>query len=153
MNKPQNHDSERPELVFSDLETGRAFRPLSYSVTSELVEDYIETVGDRNPLYSDKDTAKAAGLETPFAPPGLAAIYSRLSYLQDHSMPSGGVLAKQEFEFHGPISIGERLTVIARVSESYVDEKERKRVNFLIEAKNHNGGTVSITRLYAIWPK
>ena len=153
MNDPEKSNNEKQDLLFVDLETGRAFRPLSYPVTPELVADYIETVGDQNPLYSEGGAAKAAGLDAPFAPPGLAAIYSRLSYLQDHTMPSGGVLAKQEFEFHGPIPIGERLTVTARVSESYVDKKERKRVNFLIEAKDHKGRIVSTTRLYAIWPK
>lgn len=153
MNNGEKSDKEKPELVFADLETGRVFRPLVYAVTRNLVEDYMETVGDANPLYKDDQAAKAVGLEKPMAPPGLAATYSRLSYLQDHSMPSGGVLAKQEFEFHGPIPIGESLTVTARVAESYEDKKGRKRVNFLIEAKDHNGDPVSITRLYAIWPK
>ena len=114
---------------------------------------HIEIVGDENLLYSDGEAAKNVGLDAPFAPPGLAAIYSRLSYLQDHSMPSGGVLAKQEFEFHGPIPVGESLSVTARVDESYVDKKERKRVNFLIEAKDYKGDLVSVTRLFAIWPK
>ncbi len=144
---------EKPELVFSDLEGGRVFRSLSYAVTRELVAAYVDTVGDRNPLYQDPEAAKAAGLEANIAPPGLAAIYSRLSYLQDHAMPSGGVLAKQEFEFHRPIPVGETLTVTACVSESYVDKKDRKRVNFQIEAANQNGDTVTLTRLYAIWPK
>jgi acyl dehydratase len=126
---------------------------LAYAVTRDLVKDYMETIGDSNPLYHDDEVAKGAGLEEPVGPPGLAAIYSRLSYLQDHTMPSGGVLAKQEFEFHGPIPIGKHLTVTARVAESYEDEKGRKRVNFLIEAKDYNGNSVSVTRLYAIWPK
>jgi acyl dehydratase len=153
MDNREQNSSKKPDLVFSDLESGREFRPLSYPVTRDLVEGYMETVGEANPLYEDDEAAKAAGLKNPMAPPGLAAIYSRLSYLQDHDMPSGGVLAKQEFEFHNPIPVGESLTVKARVSESYVDEKGRKRVNFLIEAEDKNDAAVSTTRLYAIWPK
>ena len=153
MNNPQKNDDDKPELVFTDLETGRVFRSLAYPVTQELVKDYMETMGDANPLYHDDKAAKAAGLKATMGPPGLAAIYSRLSYLQDHAMPSGGVLAKQEVEFRGPIPIGKSLTVTARVAESYEDEKGRKRVNFLIEAKDHTGDSVSMTRLYAIWPK
>jgi acyl dehydratase len=122
-------------------------------VSEELVRDYMGVVGDNNGLYLDGEAARRAGLGGLIGPPGLAAIYSRLSYLQDHGMPSGGVLAKQEFEFHGPIPIGCPLKVTARVSESYVDEKGRKRVNFLIEAEDHEGNPVSTTRLYAIWPK
>jgi acyl dehydratase len=132
----------KPELLFADLPIGRTFRPLDYPVTQELVREFMETVGDRHPLYQ-KD----------LAPPGLAAIYARLSYLQDHSMPSGGVLAKQEFEFQNPVQIGDTLRVQARVVESLLDEKERKRVTFLIEAQDQKGMPVSTIRLYAIWPK
>lgn len=132
---------QKPELVFSDLRQGVSFRPLHYPVDAKLVALYMETVGDRHPLYAE------------LAPPGLAAIYSRLSYLQDHSMPSGGVLAKQEFEFMGPIRIGDVLTVTARVKESRIDEKGRRRVAFEIHARNQQAGEVSITRLHAIWPR
>lgn len=153
MRDQEKDNKEKPELVFSDLKAGREFRPLDYQVTRDLVRDFMEIIGDDNPLYTDAQAAKAAGLQRPMAPPGLAAIYSRLSYLQDHEMPSGGVLAKQGFEFHGPIPIGETLAVKAKVSQSYVDEKGRKRVNFLIEARDHEGNPVSTTRLFAIWPK
>jgi acyl dehydratase len=132
----------KPELVFEDLPVGRTFRPLEYPVTPDLVQEFMETVGDRHPLY-----------DRGFAPPGLAAIYARLSYLQDHTMPSGGVLAKQEFEFQNPAKIGDTLKIRARVSESLLDERERKRVTFLIEAQDEKGKPVSTIRLYAIWPK
>ena len=146
MNEENRSAEEKPELVFTDLPVGREFRPLEYPVTEELVREYVETVGDRNPLYAG-DPGQA------MAPPGLVAIYARASYLQDHAMPSGGVLAKQEFEFHGPARIGDTLTVKAGVAESYLDKKDRKRVTFLIRAENQDGGPVSTTRLYAIWPK
>jgi acyl dehydratase len=146
-------EQEKPELLFDDLETGRTFRTLEYPVTEELVHDFMETVGDRHPYYGDESGGETGPFGGPIAPPGLAAIYSRLSYLQDHTMPSGGVLAKQEFEFKGPIRIRDRLKVRARVSHRHVDEKGRKRVNFLIEAENQKGEPISTTRLYAIWPK
>lgn len=136
---------EKPELLFSDLPVGRSFRPLAFQVTRQLVDEFIDTVGDRNPLYS--------ALEAAIAPPGLAAIYARLSYLQDHAMPPGGVLAKQEFEFHHPIRVGETIQITAKVIESRLDEKQRKRVTFFIEVKNPDGLVTSEIRLYAIWPK
>ncbi len=153
MNAEGRNTPEKPELVFSELREGRAFRTLEYRITEDLVEDYMETVGDRNPLYWDIEYARDGPFGTRIAPPGLAAIYSRLSYLQDHTMPSGGVLAKQEFEFSGPIRTGETLKVTARVDERFIDKKDRKRVNFVIEAKNEKGEAISVTRLYAIWPK
>lgn len=143
---------ERPALLFADLPKGRSFRPLFYPVTRDLVARFMEVTGDRHPLYQDEAIASGP-FGRPVGPPGLAAIYSRLSYLQDHTMPSGGVLAKQEFEFLSPIEIGQTLRVEAEVMDRYVDEKGRKRVDFLIRAKNESGAAVSLTRLYAIWPK
>ena len=142
---------EKPELVFEDLQKGRSFRPLVFPITPELVDEYMETVEDHHPLYWDQTKAKSLG--GPVAPPGLAAVFARLSYLQDNTMPSGGVLAKQEFEFQTPAQVGDTLTVEARVFESYVDKKGRKRVNFLITASNQNQKQICLIRLYAIWPK
>jgi len=153
LNSDKLNAQEKPDLLFSELKTGRTFRVLEYPITEELVKDYMSTVGDRHPYYWDSSRVQGTSLQSPIAPPGLAAIYARLSYLQDHSMPSGGILAKQEFEFKGPMRIGDTVRVKAQVVESFVDEKNRKRVNFLIQAENQRGETVSVTRLQAIWPK
>lgn len=136
---------EKPELLFADLSVGRSFRPLAFPATREMVDEFMDTVGDRHPLYSMEGAS--------IAPPGLAAIYARLSYLQDHAMPPGGVLAKQEFEFHNSVRVGETIQVTAKVIESRLDEKQRKRVTFFIEAKDRDSIPVSEIRLYLIWPK
>lgn len=142
--------TDKPELIFDDLPQGRKFTPLRYEITPQLVEAYMANVGDRNPLYWDRTQA---GAEPLVAPPGLAAIYARLSYLQENTMPSGGVLAGQEFQFFKPVGLNEVLTVQAEVFESYLDPKGRKRVNFLIVARDGKGDRVCVVRLYAIWPK
>ena len=143
----------KPELVFADLPAGRAFRPLEHAVTKDLVQEFMEVVGDHHPLYWDEKLAQQSPTRSLMAPPGLAAIYARLAYLQDYNMPSGGVLAKQEFEFHHPIHIGDTLQVKAKVAESYLDEKGRKRVAFQIEAENQKGERMSTIRLNVYWPK
>ncbi|MEM4724321.1 MAG: MaoC family dehydratase [Candidatus Hadarchaeum sp.] len=145
--------SEKPELVFSDLKEGRTFRPLVFTASEEMVRQYMQTVGDENPLYWDKKVCEREGFAGPVAPPGLAAIYARCSYLQDYVMPSGGVLTRQELIFEAPIMVGETVEVTATVKESYVDEKGRKRVAFLIEAVKRDGSLASEIHLYAIWPK
>ncbi len=113
----------------------------------------MDVVGDYHPLYFDEELARRFSLPAPIAPPGLAAIYARWSYLQDYSMPSGGILAKQEFAFHAPVHIGDVLEVKAQVKESYLDDKGRKRVRFFIEAKNKEEKLISTVVLSAIWPK
>ena len=140
---------KKSDLLFKDLPVGKKFRPLEYPITKELVEDFMETVGDRHQLYNEASTA----LPSPIAPPGLAAIYARLSYLQDHTMPSGGVLIKQEFEFVGPSKVGDVLQVTAEVAESYIDKKDRNRIAFHIKTETRENEPVSTVRLYLIWPK
>lgn len=144
---------EKPELTFAELPAGRSFRPLEFPITPDLVKEYMATVGDHHPLYFEENLARLNSLPAPMAPPGLAAIYARLSYLQDYTMPAGGILAKQEFEFHEPVCMGDILEIKAQVKESYQDEKGRKRVTFYIEGRNKEGKLVSTIRLAAIWPK
>jgi len=144
-------ENNKPELLFEDLPEGRVFRPMVFEINRERVNTFMETVGDHHPLYWDQKIAKSLG--GPIAPPGLAAVFARLSYLQDNTMPSGGILAKQEFEFQAPAQVGDTLTVQARVFESYLDEKGRRRVNFLIQAWNQDRKEICLIRLYAIWPK
>ncbi len=143
----ENVNAVKPELVFADLPKGRKFPALEFKITPEYVREFKSVVGDNCPFYDDGPGGAK------MAPPGLAAIYARLSYLQDHSMPPGGVLAKQEFDFLKPIKIGDTLFVNAEVDEQYNDEKNRKRVNFLIKARDSRGDLISEIRLYAIWPK
>lgn len=145
-------EEENPLLVFADLPAGREFSPLVYPVTGELVEAYMDTVGDHDPLYQGDGGANREAGE-PIAPPGLAAIYARLSYLRDYTMPSGGILVKQEFDFTGAIRIGDTLTVTAKVTDSFTDEKKRNRVAFLIEAVNQDNEPISTIRLNVIWPE
>ena len=123
MDKEQK-EGQKPDLVFADLPMGRKFSPLTYPITEELVDTYMDTVGDRHPLYLG-DTGTGKDPAAPLAPPGLAAIYARLSYLRDYTMPSGGILMKQEFEFTGVIRIGDTLTVTAEVIESFIIKGQR----------------------------
>lgn len=135
------HIKEKPELMFKDLKKGKVFKTLNYAITKDLIGDYMQTVGDCHPDYVS------------IAPPGLAAIYARLSYLQDHCMPAGGVLAGQAFEFKGAVRIGDTLKVRAKVASSYIDDRKRKRVKFTIQAKTLADEPISVARLDIIWPK
>ena len=148
----EREEKQKPELVFADLHKGRRFSPIAYPITLGLVENFMDTVGDRHPLYSG-DSGIHKDPIVPLAPPGLAAIYARLSYLQDYTMPSGGILIKQEFKFTGPIRIVDTLDVTAKVIERFTDDKERNWVTFFIEARNQKVEPISTIRLTVIWPK
>jgi len=144
--------SEQPELLYDDLQLGREFPVFEYPVTPELVDLFIGATGDDNPLYKDAARCKAEGLSGVLAPTGLAGIFGRLSYLQNHRMPPGGILAKQEMDFLNPFYVGETLQVQAAVVDRMI-KKEKKYVTIESVAKRPDGEKVAVVRVTAIWPK
>ncbi len=144
--------NELPELLYEDLQMGRAFPVLEYTVTEELVNKFVSATGDDCPLYTDVDLCRKQGFSGALAPTGLAGIFGRLSYLQNHRMPPGGILAKQEMEFLHPCYVGETLRVQARVTERYT-RKERNYVTIESVAERPDGEHAAVVRVTAIWPK
>lgn len=143
---------EKPELVLKELDLGRKFSPFIFKITKEMVDEFMEITGDHNPLYYDTETARKAGFEEPVAPPGLATIFGRQAYLKDFTMPSGGVLAKQEIEFLCPVPVNTTLEVFPEVVERY--EKDGKQyVCIRSVAKDPDGREVTVVNLTGIWPK
>ena len=144
--------NQLPELLYEDLQLGKAFPVFEYPITAELVDKFIAATGDENPLYTDEALCKQQGLASLLAPSGLAGIFGRLSYLQHHRMPPGGILARQEMEFLGPFYTGETLRVCARVTERYL-KKVKNYVTIESEAQRPDGEKVVVVRVTAIWPK
>lgn len=144
--------AELPELLYEDLQLDKEFPVLEYPITRELVDKFIDTTNDDNPLYNDEELCKKQGLLSTLAPTGLAGIFGRLSYLQHHRMPPGGILAKQEMQFLGPFYVGDTLQVRARVTERFT-KKERNFVTIKSVVERAEGEQVAVVRVTAIWPK
>ena len=145
--------SQKKELLYDELPLGREFPTFVYPVTRELVQKFIATVEDKNPLYWDEEYAKKSGYKGILAPHSIAGIYGRLAYLgEEYTMPVGGFLTKLEFEYLNPVFVGDTLTARAKVIENYI-KKERKNVTFEISTENQEGVKVSVVRIYAVWPK
>jgi len=144
--------AELPELLYEDLQLDKEFPVLEYPITRELVDKFIGATSDNNPLYNDEGLCRQQGLLSALAPTGLAGIFGRLSYLQHHRMPPGGILAKQEMQFLGPFYVGDTLRVRARVTERFT-KKERNFVTIESVAERAEGEEVAVVRVTAIWPK
>ena len=140
-----------PELRYDDLTPGRIFRPMAFAITDDLVAQYLDVMGDRNPLYEHDEAARAAGLDGRVAPVGLWGVWGRAAYLRDHRMPGGGVLAGEDVVYVKPARVGDVLSVQARVVDRYV-KKERGRVLFETAAHDSSGALCGIVRISAIWP-
>jgi len=78
---------------------------------------YTRAIGDTNPAYP-QDPGDAAGK---VAPPGYAAVYAlgagSLSLLSGGIEPARLIHAGQEFSWHRPLRVGEKVTARGRIAD------------------------------------
>ena len=55
---------------------GKTYPPYVYEVGKEKIREYALAVGEENPVYYDREQAKAAGFRDVPAPPMFAVVYS-----------------------------------------------------------------------------
>jgi acyl dehydratase len=145
--------SEKPELVYADLQLGKEFEPFYFAVDAKTVDRFLEAIEEEgNPVYQNIKVAEEWGYDHPLAPHSLAAVYARSSYLKNYTMPGGGILAKQEFQFFRPVFIGDQLVCRAKVVDRFL-KKDRRYVVIEINTCNQKEQQVSLVRIEAIWPK
>ncbi|HEX4307696.1 MAG TPA: MaoC family dehydratase [Solirubrobacterales bacterium] len=118
--------ADRPLLPFSEFDGGRAFAPVEFASSPELVAEFVAATGDDNPLYSDPDAARAAGFESPVLPPGLAGVWARLAYASRHRLPAGGVMAAQDYRLERPIAVGSKLELDAEALPVDLEDPKRR---------------------------
>lgn len=125
-------------LTFAEIEIGRTLTPVEHLVTAEEVEMFRTATMDTS-------------TPTDLAPLMLAASYVRRVY---ESMPSppGGIHAKQQYTFHAPVRVGDRLTTVGEVGDTYV-KRERNYVIVDSVTRNQEGALVATARATRIWAR
>ena len=102
---------------FETLQVGQDLGSVAHDVTPEMVRDYAESTGDTHGWHTGGDSPFGEAV----AHPALATIFStRLLVSSDYEPSSGGIHAKQEYEFLAPMRIGARVTTRGTVTEKYV---------------------------------
>ena len=143
---------EKELLVFERLPKGRSFEPLTERLTEEIIKAFGEVIETENPIFMDKDEASNSRFGDIIAPPMIAYLLFRHSYLANATMPGGGIGLKMEFEFLKAAKVNEAVTTKTHVSESY--EKNGKKIITLEGlTENVKGEILYISRLSAIWPE
>lgn len=149
---PTGPEDERPFLPLTSMRAGRTFGPGSFVVTPAMVDAYIAVTGDDHPIYTDDAAAKAAGFDGCVLPPGLAGVWARQSYLADHRMLPGGVMAGETVDLLLPVAVGARLSITAEVVESDPND-DRRRVVLACTARGEDGQLAARVEIDARWPK
>ena len=91
------------------------------TVTAKDIQSFAEAMGDLNPLYTDVETARAAGYPDVIAPPMFCMRMRGGTMLPEVPLPSGlmSLNAGQELEFHAEIIAGQTYTITSRVADVY----------------------------------
>jgi acyl dehydratase len=102
---------------------GKAYPPYEYEVGKEKIREYAQAVGEDNPVYFDREAARAAGFRDIPAPPMFAVVYSAGSVGPAVLDPEVGinfammVHGGQEFEWGEPVCSGDVVTTTTRVRD------------------------------------
>ena len=109
------------ELEFDRSLLGKEHKAGPFPVTSELIRNYCEAIGETNPLYTDEEAAKAAGYSAILAPPALCAVFVRQVTIPDLKLNFGKTRfhAGQMMEPLAPIVAGDSLSATSFLKEVY----------------------------------
>jgi acyl dehydratase len=104
---------------------GKTYPPFVYEVGKEKIKEYAWAVGEDNPVYFDREQAKAAGFRDVPAPPMFAVVYSGGAVGPAILDPDVGinfammVHGGQEFVWGEPVVAGDTITTETSVKDIY----------------------------------
>ncbi|MET0810568.1 MAG: MaoC family dehydratase N-terminal domain-containing protein [Thermoleophilaceae bacterium] len=128
---------------------GKAYPPYEYEVGKEKIREYALAVGEDNPVYFDRELAKAAGFRDVPAPPMFAVVYSSGSVGPGVFDPEVGidfammVHGGQEFVWGEPVCAGDVITTATTVKDIY--EKDGKGF-YVFESVSRNQDEQEVVR-------
>ncbi|MFF3443286.1 MaoC family dehydratase N-terminal domain-containing protein [Streptosporangium sp. NPDC002721] len=102
---------------------GRASAPSSpYEVSRVKIKEFATAIGDNNPIYRDREAARAAGHPDVIAPPTFPIVFSLAggSILTDPELGLNLAMVvhgEQRFEYRRPIHAGDELVSVSTVTD------------------------------------
>jgi acyl dehydratase len=128
---------------------GKTYPPHVYEVGREKIREYAHAVGEDNPIYFDRDAAKAAGFRDIPAPPMFAVVYSAGAMGPAILDPEVGmnfammVHGGQEFVWGEPVCSGDVITTVAEVKD--ISERDGKGF-YVFESVSTNADGQEVVR-------
>jgi acyl dehydratase len=120
---------------------GKTYPPYEYEVGKEKIREYAQAVGEDDPVYYDREEARAAGFRDIPAPPMFAVVYAMGSVGPGILDPEVGidfammVHGGQEFVWGEPVCAGD--TISTRTSVKDIFERDGK-VFYVFESLSIN---------------
>jgi acyl dehydratase len=103
---------------------GRSYpSPEPYEVSRVKIREFATAIGDQNPIYLDREAAKAAGHPDVVAPPTFPIVFTLAGAGEALADPDLGlnyamvVHGEQRFEYRRPIYAGDELRCTSTITE------------------------------------
>ena len=129
--------------------------PFSVEVEKRHIRQFANAIGDPNPLYTDEEYAKNTFYEGIIVPPTfLIALSSEGDQIPLKLDEKRMLHGEQEFIYHRPIRLGDRLICQSKVADLYEKEGNSGKMQFLVldtEFKDEDGELVAISRVNIIY--
>jgi len=141
-------------MNLSEFSKGMAFPEYRYTLSEDIIKNFLAGVEETNPLYTDEEYAKKSSFGCLVVPPTTVSLYvtpSRVLKTIDKKTPPGLIQAGQKYEFLRPIKVGATVTVKAAVEE-VVQKKGRDFVSLKGEVYNPDGLKAAVSTITVIWP-
>lgn len=109
------------ELEYNRDLYGVEHRAGPFEITYDLVQIFNRSIGETNPMFTDAETARAAGYAGVLAPPTLVTMLVRNVELPDIELKFGVVRfhAGQRVRSRAPIVAGDSVTASSHLKEVY----------------------------------
>ena len=130
------------QLHWDDVAVGSTLGPVHHHVTEKMIRQYAECTGDVH-LWHTNGAPPFGGI---IAHPAMATIFStRLMGRSGIDRPSGGIHAKHEYEFLGPVQAGQILATTGVVADKYL-RRGRKYIVCDSVTKDETGRAIARCR-------
>ncbi len=130
---------------------GREYQQITFPVERDRVLQFVDAVGENDPLYRNPQAARAAGYPDQLAPPTFVTVLQIMTSGQvvldqelglNYSMVVHG---EQEYDWRRPVHVGDVLTATPVIADIYA----RGPNEFLVveaDIKDASGETVVVAR-------
>lgn len=132
---------------------GRSFTPVTARVEPGRLRFFLNTLGERNPVYRDEQVARTKGYSAIPVPPTYLFCLELMDnerpfeFLTDLNIDLARVLhGEQRFIYHAPVVVGDTLTFKSRVTD-VADKKGGAMTMVIVETEvtNQDGVRVADT--------
>ncbi|TQS46257.1 MaoC/PaaZ C-terminal domain-containing protein [Cryptosporangium phraense] len=138
------------DLRWADLAVGRKFRTPARTITEADVVQFAALTGDRSPMHTDYDFARASDFGEPIAHGLLGLSYAHGLMFGTELLGRNAIafLGIEEWRFHAPIAFGDTIHCEFSVASARLRRNDPSQgvVTFDTQVRNQHGTAVQSGR-------